>query len=162
MTENIRKPDECIAVARESVEHPDVLELIRKLDAHLDAGYPKEAQFGLSVDALQAEHIRFFVARDKSRDGKAVGCCGVKLFDDYAELSRLWVPPDERGCGIADALVLANEATARTEGQSVMRLETGKDETAAYKFYKRLGYEVRGPFADYTDNGYSLFMEKKL
>ena len=44
----------------------------------------------------------------------------------------------------------------------LLLLETGAKQVEACRLYERLGYQPRGPFAGYPDNGASLFMEKQL
>ncbi|MBI1384814.1 MAG: GNAT family N-acetyltransferase [Rhizobiales bacterium] len=148
------------SIAREPATAPGVPDLIADLQAELDRHYPPEHNFGLSLEALAAPHIRFFVARDAA--GRAAGCCGSKIFDDYCELSRLWVAHGARGHGLARRLVAANEANARAEGRVVMRLETGDAQAEALGLYRALGYRERGPFADYWEVPTSIFMEKNL
>src|SRR5215510_16194089 len=63
----------------------EVRALIAELEEILSAEYPPEQRHGLRLEALFQPHIRFFVARF---DGVAVGCGGVALFDDFAEVKR--------------------------------------------------------------------------
>ena len=62
-----------------------------------------------------------------SHDGKvlAVGCGGVALFPDYAEVKRMYVHHTARGQGVADAILDRIEQEVRGAGLSVLRLETG-------------------------------------
>ena len=87
--------------------------------------------------------MRFFVAR---LDGLAVGCGGVAVFDDYAEVKRMYTRPAARGWGIAKALLHRIEEEARGAGKSVLRLETGTNQQAAIGLYERAGFRFRGPF----------------
>ena len=80
----------------------EVRALIGELDAVLSAEYPPEQRHGLAVDAIFQPHVRFFLAR---RQGVAVGCGGVALFPDYAEVKRMFVHHTARGQGVADALL---------------------------------------------------------
>lgn len=58
-------------------------------------------------------------------DGIAVGCGGVAMFDDYAEVKRMYTRPVARGRGVAKALLHRIEHEARKAGKSVLSLETG-------------------------------------
>src|SRR3954449_7657234 len=80
----------------------EVRALIGELETVLAAEYPPEQRHGLSLDAIFQPHIRFFVAR---RHGAAVGCGGVALFADYAEVKRMYVRERARGQGVADAIL---------------------------------------------------------
>lgn len=137
----------------------DALALINASEAEMAALYPPEVRFAFSPSELVAADVRFFLAR---QDGLALGCCGYAPCDGFAELKRLFVAPDFRGTGVAHGLLEHVEASARREGFAVMRLETGTESLAARALYAGRGYAVRGPFASYTDNGASVFMEKTL
>jgi putative acetyltransferase len=125
----------------------DVRALIAELEEALAAEYPPEQRHGLSVDAIFQPHIRFFVARV---DGRAVGCGGVALFPDLAEVKRMYVRPEARGRGVADAVLARLEAEARVAGLAVLRLETGDRQLAAMRFYERAGFRRCGAFGAYT------------
>jgi putative acetyltransferase len=154
------------AVAIERVTHAtdDVRALIAALDAELSQHYPPEQRHGLTFDAIFEPHIRFFIAR---RDGRAAGCGGVALFADFAEVKRMYVRPDMRGHGIAEAIVVRLEAEALAAGSTLMRLETGTQQAAAMRFYRRCGFMTRAAFEPYASMpantiAGSVFMEKRI
>lgn len=64
----------------------DVRALVDELEAVLASEYTPEQRHGLALDALFQPHIRFFLATLR---GQAVGCGGVALFDDFAEVKRM-------------------------------------------------------------------------
>jgi len=108
--------------------------------------------------------VRFFVAR---LNGLAVGCGGVAVFDDYAEVKRMYTRPVARGRGVAKALLRRIEDEARGAGRSVLRLETGTYQQEAIGLYERMGFRPRGPFSPYAtmpacNIETSLFFEKVL
>lgn len=77
----------------------EVRDLIGELDRELSAEYSPEQRHGLSLEAIFQPHIRFFLAR---LDGAAVGCGGVALFADFAEVKRMYVREvARRGAGVA-------------------------------------------------------------
>jgi GNAT superfamily N-acetyltransferase len=115
--------------------------LIAELEEVLAAEYPPEQRHGLSLDAIFQPHIRFFVARV---DGRAAGCGGVALFADFAEVKRMYVRPEARGRGVADAVLARVEAETRAAGLAVLRLETGDRQLAAMRFYERAGFRRCG------------------
>lgn len=142
----------------------DVRALVGELEADLAAGYPPEQRHGLALDAIFQPHIRFFVAR---RGGAPVGCGGVAMFPGFAEVKRMYVRPDARGRGVAEAVMAALEAAARASGQTVLRLETGDKQDAALRFYRRVGFHDCGVFGTYADKpphtiATSVFLEKFL
>ena len=100
----------------------EVRDLIEELNEVLGAAYEAHQRHGLSIEQLFEPHVRFFIAR---LDGLAVGCGGVAVFDDYAEVKRMYTRPMARGRGVAKALLRRIEDEARGAGISVLRLETG-------------------------------------
>lgn len=141
---------------------PDVRELLEELNAALDGPYAADQQHGLSLDALFQPGVRFFVAR---LDGEAAGCGGVALLDGYAEVKRMYARESARGKGVADALLARIEAEARSAGLTCLRLETGRYQDAAIRFYERAGFRECAPFGPYAEMParaieLSLFYEK--
>ncbi len=153
-----------ITIERATAPTDDVARLVGELEAELAAEYPPEQRHGLALDAIFRPHVRFFVAR---LDGAAVGCGGVALFDGFAELKRMYVRPDTRGRGIADALVARLEEEARAAGLTIVRLETGTRQHAAMRFYERVGFVTCGAFGEYAAMtpdrvAGSVFYEKRI
>jgi len=125
----------------------EVRSLVGALNDELGALYPPEQRYGLALDAIFVPHIRFFVAR---RDGVAVGCGGVALFPDFAEVKRMYVRPAVRGQGVADAIIVKLTGVARDAGLSVLRLETGIRSFPALAFYRRSGFRDCAAFEPYA------------
>jgi putative acetyltransferase len=134
-----------VSVTVELVSSPtrEVEELLTELDDILGAAYPPEQRHALSIDRLFQPDIRFYLAR---LDGEAMSCGGVALFDDYAEVKRMYARAAARGRGIGRALLARVEAVARNTGKRLLRLETGIHQTAAIGLYERWGFRRRGPF----------------
>ncbi|OJJ42417.1 hypothetical protein ASPZODRAFT_137325 [Penicilliopsis zonata CBS 506.65] len=59
-----------------------------------------------------------------------------------AELVSLWVEPKARGTGIGDLLIQGVEAWTRQSGGTRLQLSVVKGNMAAYKLYRRNGFEV--------------------
>jgi putative acetyltransferase len=142
----------------------DVRTLISELDRTLAAEYSPEQRHGLALDAIFQPHIRFFLAR---LSGTAVGCGGVALFADFAEVKRMYLRDSARGRGLARALLTQIETAARDAGLFLLRLETGERQVAALKFYAHAGFQSCGAFGDYATmppqaTVTSVFMEKRL
>ena len=147
-------------ITLESVDQPDIIQLISDLDAYQGALYPAESNYHLSVETLKAANVLFAVARDDAR--VVIGCGAVVLFDDYGELKRMFVPPAQRGRGVAKAIITYLEAHAVQRNCLLLRLETGIHQPEAHGLYARAGYQRRGPYGDYPDDPLSVFMEKKF
>ena len=130
-----------------TVPDDDLRLLVGELNDELGALYPPEQRHGLALEAIFAPHIRFFLAR---RDGAAVGCGGVALFSDFAEVKRMYVRPEARGQGVADAIMARLSAETRDAGISILRLETGNRSFAAISFYRRSGFRTCPAFEPYA------------
>jgi putative acetyltransferase len=142
----------------------EVRALITELDRTLAAEYTPDQRHGLALDAIFRPHIRFFLAR---LNGVAVGCGGVALFADFAEVKRMYVRDAVRGRGVAQALLTRIETAARAAGVSKLRLETGERQHAALTFYARAGFRPCAAFGDYAAMPRqairtSVFMEKRV
>jgi putative acetyltransferase len=125
----------------------DVRSLIAELDQILWAEYTPEQRHGLALDAIFNSNIQFFLAR---LNGVAVGCGGVALFRDFAEVKRMYVRDAARGRGVAQALLARIEKEARGAGLLLLRLETGERQIAALRFYQRAGFETCAAFGAYA------------
>lgn len=153
-----------VDIERVATATDDLRALIGELDQVLAAEYPPEQRHGLALDALFQPHIRFFIAR---LNGDAVGCGGVALSSDFAEVKRMYAREAVRGRGVAQALLARIETEARVAGSVVLRLETGVRQAAALRFYARAGFEPCAAFGDYAAMRpeaitTSIFMEKRL
>ena len=142
----------------------EIRELIGELDRVLAAEYLPEQQHGLALEALFQPHIRLFVAR---LNGVAIGCGGIALFDEYAEVKRMYVRETVRGSGVAQALLARIETEARIARLAVLRLETGDRQAAALRLYARAGFTPCAAFGDYVlmpkdSIATSIFLEKRL
>ena len=142
----------------------DVRALVDELETVLAAEYTPEQRHGLALDALFQPHIRFFLAR---LHGQAVGCGGVALFDDFAEVKRMYVRDAARRQGVAGAILTRLEEEARGAGLSWLRLETGENQIAAMQLYTRAGFRRCAAFGDYMLMApqsivTSVFFEKRI
>jgi putative acetyltransferase len=153
-----------ITIERVSQATPEVHDLIGELNAVLGAVYEAHQRHGLAIEQLFEPNVRFFLA---CLDGLVVGCGGVAIFDDYAEIKRMYTRPVARGRGVAKALLRKTEEEARGAGKSVLRLETGTYQQEAIGLYEAMGFQPRGPFGPYAampahNIETSLFFEKVL
>ncbi|WP_454286255.1 GNAT family N-acetyltransferase [Rhizobium arsenicireducens] len=149
-----------LEIACESPDQPDVIALIEASDAYAAALYPSEGNFGTDVAGLCQPDITFLVARWA---GVVAGCGAIKWFEDgTGELKRIFVPEAGRGKGIGRSLMERLVSMAVERRLHRLYLETGPLNREAVAMYRRFGFVECGPFADYPDNPYSLFMTKVL
>ena len=149
-----------LRVAQEHPDQPDVVSLIDELDAYQKPLYPPECFYGIDIAALGQPNVLFAVAR--GAQGTALGCGAVVLRAEFGEIKRMFVRPQHRGLGVARAILAFLEAGAVAQGCHQLMLETGISQPEALLLYERSGYARRGPFADYPDDPFSVFMEKPV
>ena len=136
-----------ISIERVIQATPDVHDLIGELNDVLNAAYEPDQRHGLSIEQLFEPNMHFFLVR---LENLAVGCGGVALFDDYAEVKRMYTRPAVRGVGLAKALLRRIEEEARTASVPVLRVETGIHQREAIGLYETAGFRPCGPFGPYT------------
>ncbi len=156
-----------ITIAPERPDQPQVVQLLASLDRYLASLYPPEANFIMDVQALLAPEVRFFVARDGEQ---IVGTGAFRRMQGeaatggapYGEIKRMVVDPSRRGERIGACVLQALEDTLRSEGYRWALLETGPEQQEAVRLYERCGYQQRGVFGQYPDNGLSVYYSKAL
>ena len=153
-----------VSVERVTTPTADVRRLVRELDRELGGEYLPQQRHGLSLEAIFQPPVRFFIAR---LDGLAIGCGGIALFPEFAEVKRMYVQPDVRGRGVAQALLAHLELEAARDGWQLLRLETGDRQFAAMRLYERAGFRRCEAFGAYRSMpletiATSIFFEKRL
>jgi putative acetyltransferase len=92
-----------------------------------------------------------------------VGIVGLKpLALGIAEIKRLYVVPEARGCGLGRALAERAIAEARAKGYERVRLDTHRPSmAAAIALYRDLGFVEIAPYGPDL-GGEIVFFEKRL
>ncbi len=132
------------------------------LDAHhalMQSLFNAEANHYLELDALMVPEIAFFGAY--LGEG-LVGCGALANRTHYGEIKSMFVDPEHRQIGVADAILKLLISEAKRLELPLLRLETGDKLTSAQRLYERNGFVFRGPFGDYPDLPESRFMERRL
>lgn len=78
------------------------------------------------------------------------------------QLKRFYVVPEQRGAGVADALVSELTRYAAAHDAEVLQLETGDQQRAAIAFYRRHGFVEVPPFGPYVGSETSICMRRRL
>ena len=138
----------------------EIRALIESLDIYMLGLYPAESTHRVDAITLASENARFFSAL---LDGIVVGCGGIMLEHNYAEIKRIFVSPQARGLGVGHKLLETLETEARQLGFNSLRLETGIYQPEALALFRAMGFVPRLSFGDYPDNDpNSIFMEKRI
>ncbi len=132
------------------------------LQAHLDEMHlhsPPESVHALDLDALRRPEITFWAVRDA--DGALMGCGALKQLDpEHGEIKSMRTVAAHLRKGVATRLMRHALEEARRRGYRRLSLETGSMEVfePARELYRRFGFELCGPFAEYVEDPYSVFM----
>jgi GNAT superfamily N-acetyltransferase len=148
----------------EPVTEPDAARLLRAYFTEVASRYYGRAATEAEIDAAMAEDPNddlavFLVAR---RDDVPAGCVGLRLLDPgTAELTRMYVWPEDRGNGGGAAMLGAIETAARNLGAQAVRLDTRGDLVEARRLYARHGY-VEIPAYNHGRYAEHWFEKKRL
>lgn len=141
---------------------PEIAALLR---LHLDEMHqwsPPESVHAMPIERLRQPDVTFFSAWD----GERLAACGAikHLADDHGELKSMRADPDYRGKGAGKAILLHLLDEAAKRGYRRVSLETGRPEPflPARRLYESHGFTECPPFADYTEDPFSICMTKKL
>lgn len=123
---------------------------------------PPESVHALDLEALRRPEITFWTAWDGAQ---LLGCGALKELDPgYAEIKSMRTVSTHLRRGVARRMLEHILAEAGRRGYRRISLETGS--VAAFEPARRLyagfGFEVCGPFADYAEDPYSVFMTRTL
>ena len=111
-----------LVIERGDPRAPEAKALLEVSHALMQELFTPDANHFLSLDALAAPDIAFFVAR---LDGRTVGCGALAIRDGYGEIKSMFVDPETRRGGVAAGLIGRLEAEAIAHGLEMLRLETG-------------------------------------
>jgi putative acetyltransferase len=146
-------------VERGNPHDPQATALLHQSHAMMREMFEPEENYFLDIDELCAPDIIFLVAKDGNITH---GTAALATKTGYGEIKSMFVDPNKRGAGIADALIDALITEAKAHNLTLLRLETSHILKAAVKLYTRNGFTPCPLFGDYTPNDTSLFMEKPL
>jgi putative acetyltransferase len=143
----------------------DVRVLLEEHLADMFATSPAESVHALDLEALRVPSVTFWVARDS---GAVVGCGALKDLGEYlpaeGEVKSMRTRDAARGRGVAQIVLDAIIAEARSRGYTRLNLETGTQSffEPAHRLYERNGFAICEPFADYVRDPNSRFMSLAL
>lgn len=130
--------------------------------AGMRANSPPESVHALEVDGLRQPDVTFWSVW---LENEIAGCGALKQLDERrGELKSMRVADPFLGRGVGKALLhhLMREAQAR--GMQSLWLETGSSPAfvPALRLYESAGFVRCGPFGDYTDDPFSVFMTRSI
>lgn len=138
---------------------PQPMALLTQSHALMSSMFPADACHFLDIDALCADNIQFYIARQGT---EILGTGALAIQPGYGEVKSMFTAPTARGKGVADALLRQIQDAARDAGLPLLRLETGTGLDSAHRLYQRHGFAYVGPFGPYVASPHSQFMELSL
>jgi len=136
--------------------------LIARHLAGMHANSPPESVHAFDVDGLRQPGVTFWSAWVGE---EIAGCGALKLLDSQrGELKSMRVADAFLGRGIGRAILEHLVAEARARGLRSLWLETGSAPAfvPALRLYESAGFRRCGPFGDYREDPFSVFMTREL
>lgn len=141
---------------------PEVIGLLREHLHSMTLHSPPESIHALDLPALRQPDITFWSVW---QDAELMGCGAIKELDSrHGEIKSMRTVLSHLRKGVAATLLQHILDEAKYRSYERLSLETGSMEAfaAARKLYARFGFRSCGPFADYVEDPYSVFMTKEL
>ena len=113
--------------------------------------------FALDLSGLRDPAVALWTAWDGA---DLLGMGALKRLDAaHGEIKSMRTAPGQLRRGVAGTMLDHLLSEARTRGYRRISLETGSNEAfaPARALYERTGFKETGPFADYTDTGFSRY-----
>lgn len=146
----------------DTVDDEQVIALLEEHIADMYATTPAESVHTLDLASLRKPNISFWSIWEGNI---ALGCVALKEHaKNWAEIKSMRTSRASRGRGVGKLLLEHVVTVAQQRGYDYLRLETGIEPffEPARAIYRRYGFNERGPFASYTDDPNSVFMEKRI
>ena len=140
-------------------------EVCRLVEEHLESmalHSPPESVHALAVVALRKPEITFWSVW---RDSELMGCGALKELDaHHGEIKSMRTASLHLRKGVATRLLRHILEEAQRRSYRRLSLETGSMDAfgPARRLYTRFGFQPCGPFAEYVEDPYSVFMTKEL
>jgi putative acetyltransferase len=148
-----------LIIERTSSDNPDFKKLTNKLDIELCKIYntnPEDYEEYNRITGLPTIVLAY-------ENNEPIGCGCFKIFNDQTvEIKRMFIDEDQRGKGVASAILAELETWAKELGYSEVVLETGKGQPNAINLYKKKGYEITEDYNQYDDLEISVCLKKML
>ena len=123
---------------------------------------PPESVHALDVEGLSRPEVTFWTVWEGD---ELLGCGALKELDaGHGEIKSMRTVAAHLRKGVASKMLDHIVQEARRRGYGRLSLETGSMEAfdPARRMYENFGFTYCGPFADYVEDPYSVFMTKEL
>ncbi|GAB1267049.1 GNAT family N-acetyltransferase [Aurantivibrio infirmus] len=141
---------------------PEVFSLLEEHLSSMAEHSPPESVHALDLTALKQPEVNFWTAWDER---ELLGCGALKILSDrHGEIKSMRTATQHLRKGVAANILehIINES--KRMGIEQLSLETGSMEIflPARKLYESFGFNYCGPFADYVEDPYSVYMTRLL
>jgi len=148
-----------ITCQRTDSDNPDFQKLVIQLDAYLRILDGDDHLFYAQLN--KTDSIKHVIVA--YQHGEPVGCGAIRKYaDDTVEVKRMYVLENQRGKGIASALLNELETWAKELNYKKCILETGKRQSEAVNLYHKNGYNMIENYGKYKNMENSVCFEKVL
>ncbi|OEJ98845.1 GNAT family N-acetyltransferase [Flavivirga aquatica] len=148
-----------IKIVRTDSKDFDFINLVKHLDAYLKVKDGDDHAFYNqynNIDVLKHVVIAYL-------NEAPVACGAFKEFDNNTvEIKRMFTLPESRGKGLASKILLELEKWSNELSYNACILETGKRQTEAVAFYKKMSYTAIPNYGQYKNMTNSLCFKKIL
>lgn len=145
---------------------PEIAALLEDHLASMRAISPPDSVHALDLERLRRPGITFWTAWDDDADPPVLlGCGALREIDATSgEIKSMKTTPAALRRGVGRRLLQTIVDTAQRRGYRRLWLETGSTEpfAPAHRLYEAFGFARCGPFGDYVDDPFSVFMTKAL
>ncbi|MDA2806453.1 GNAT family N-acetyltransferase [Nocardiopsis suaedae] len=139
--------------------HPDARALIAELQKEYIDRYGDEDETPVAPEEFAPPNGAFAVGYD---GGRPVACGGWRVHRGAAEVKRMYVRAQDRGRGLARAMLAHLEADAARAGWRRVLLMTGDLQPEAVELYRSSGYAPAEPWGPYKDDPLAHFYAKEV
>lgn len=149
-------------IRRDDLQGPEIRQLLSEHLHSMTLHSPPESIHALDLAGLRAPDVTFWTAWE----GRELLGCGAlrELNPDHGEIKSMRTASMHLRTGVASAMLKHIIEEARRRGYARLSLETGSAAAfaPAQRLYAGAGFAYCGPFAEYVDDPYSVFMTRDL
>jgi putative acetyltransferase len=146
----------------DDLKSPEIIQLLRVHLQSVALHSPAESVHALDLDALRKPEVMFWSVWENS---ELMGCGAIKELDPrHGEIKSMRTASQHLRKGVAARLVGHILEESRRRFYQRLSLETGSMDAfaPARSLYAKFGFKPCGPFADYVEDPYSVFMTREV
>lgn len=151
-----------LSVRVDDLSGAEIQALVKRHLAGMHENSPPESVHAFDIDKLRQPGVTFW----SGWVGDQIAVMGAlkRLDETNGEIKSMRVADAFLGKGAGRVMLEHIVAEARAMGISTLWLETGSADAfvPALKLYESAGFDVCGPFGDYTLDPFSVFMKRVL